>query len=401
MRVGEVSFSAAALRSLSPDQVALLASITVLQESLASTDGISQAGVVHQELWTRQRRVERLREETILAAAGVSEADLEARYRDAPAWELEVRHLVLLAEPWQSAEVRANARRGAFQALQEIQRGEPFEEVAARWSEEPGAAPRGGLLRPGREGTWVRPFWDAALLLQEGQVSPVIETPFGFHVLRLERRRALPYGEARPRVVREVAARLGGGAAWEEAKENLLADLVIVSPAEAPRPRIESLFSLIPQGGAASHQGTVGLDRGGVLARWPGGVLTVRDFVHDLRGQPSREVMAARADPDHVERLLRQAAEQALLAAVADERRLHVPSEEIVAEMQRWTQRALEWVAVLGLEPGGPATARSERALAALRRTGQNANIARDQIREAAPSLLSALPLEIKNDLWQ
>jgi hypothetical protein len=395
LRVGEVTFDEGSLRGLSADQRALLASVTVLQEALGSPEGITRAGAIHEEAWTRQRRIERLREETVLRAAGVSEEDLEARYQRNPSLELEVRHLVLLAEPWQSSDVRAAARRGAHQALEEIQRGDPFEAVVARWSEEPGAAARGGRLSPGREGTWVRPFWEAALALREGQVSPVVETPFGFHVLRLEHRRTLPYTEDRPRVVREVAAQLGGGAAWEEVRQSMRAGIEIVDATKAAYPVLESLWMLLPPTND-DPVGSGSVDQPAVLARWAGGELTTLDFLKDLRGLTTREVLGAGSNPEQMRVLLIEAAEQRRLEQMADELRLQVPPEDVVAEMQRWSQIALEWVAALGLEPGGSPTARAERALSALRRTGQNAGIARDEIREVAPALMSALPMQWK-----
>src|SRR5690606_13003901 len=62
--------------------------------------------------------------------------------------------------------------------------------------EEPGAARRGGLLQPGREGSWVAPFWLAAVALEPGEVSDVVETEYGYHVLKLESREPLPFSEA-------------------------------------------------------------------------------------------------------------------------------------------------------------------------------------------------------------
>jgi hypothetical protein len=80
--------------------------------------------------------------------------------------------------------------------------------VAGEVSEEPGAEARGGLLEPGREGSWVQEFWMAANSLEEGEVSEVIETQFGFHVLMLEERRAVPFTEVRTRAVSRLVSTL-------------------------------------------------------------------------------------------------------------------------------------------------------------------------------------------------
>ena len=60
---------------------------------------------------------------------------------------------------------RAGGLHVAEEARQRALAGEDFAALAGEYSEEPGAAERGGLLQPGREGTWVDPFWQAALAL--------------------------------------------------------------------------------------------------------------------------------------------------------------------------------------------------------------------------------------------
>jgi hypothetical protein len=89
--------------------------------------------------------------------------------------------------------------------------------VEARLAAEGGAEARAGELPPGREGAWVPEFWAAALALEPGELSPVTETQYGFHVLRLERRTTVPFAEARSAVARRVARTLGSPAATLEA----------------------------------------------------------------------------------------------------------------------------------------------------------------------------------------
>jgi hypothetical protein len=86
--------------------------------------------------------------------------------------------------------------------------GADFTETAARLSEEPGAEGRQGLLAPGRQGSWVSEFWAAALALQPGEISPVTETQYGYHILRLDDRQVVPFEEARNVIARQVADRI-------------------------------------------------------------------------------------------------------------------------------------------------------------------------------------------------
>ena len=92
-------------------------------------------------------------------------------------------------------------------------------------SEEPGAGDRGGLLRPAREGMWVDEFWAAAVALQPGEISGVVESTFGFHVLRLEDKQVVPFVEARDRVAARVAELVPPGPFPEEVNPVAVVDM--------------------------------------------------------------------------------------------------------------------------------------------------------------------------------
>lgn len=126
-------------------------------------------------------------------------------YRADPEWELSVHHILVFSERWRAAAHREAAAARAARARELLSGGLDFPSVEARLSEEPGAEARAGLLPPGREGAWVPEFWAAALELDPGELSPVTETQYGYHVLRLEDRRVVPFEEARSAVARRVA----------------------------------------------------------------------------------------------------------------------------------------------------------------------------------------------------
>lgn len=100
--------------------------------------------------------------------------------------------------------VKATASDSALQAAREeaerIRRlaveGEDFAELAKRYSQDPGSQQSGGDLGWFRQGTMVPEFEDAAFALGEGEVSEVVRSPFGFHIIKVERRRS---GEIRAR----------------------------------------------------------------------------------------------------------------------------------------------------------------------------------------------------------
>jgi hypothetical protein len=61
--------------------------------------------------------------------------------------------------------------------------GAKFEDLVAEYSDEPGAAKRGGNLGNFRRGAMVKEFQDALDKMKVGDVSDVVETPFGYHVI--------------------------------------------------------------------------------------------------------------------------------------------------------------------------------------------------------------------------
>jgi hypothetical protein len=98
-------------------------------------------------------------------------------------------HLLVMYEGSKSApknikRTREEARARAFEALARIKGGQPFDAVVAAYTDEPGGAQRKGELGRFSRDMMVKPFSDAAFALDVGQVSTVIESPFGFHVIR-------------------------------------------------------------------------------------------------------------------------------------------------------------------------------------------------------------------------
>ena len=205
--VGAVSFAEDELLGLSPARRVTLAQLTALALAVAdsSTD---QLGEPLLEKWENDRLLDIFAAELTLQKNGVDDAVLKAQYLTDPEWELTVRHILFFSERWRDPLHRTAARAKAARAMELLNEGADFAETAMQLSEAPGAEGRQGLLTPGREGFWVPEFWDAALALQPGEISPVTETEYGYHILRLEDREMVPFREARTVFSRAVANRI-------------------------------------------------------------------------------------------------------------------------------------------------------------------------------------------------
>ncbi len=97
------------------------------------------------------------------------------------------RQVVVKSEP--SAEARQAAIERAQQVLRELQEGADFSVLAGRFSDDEGTASLGGDLGWFGTGRMVPEFERVAFSLRPGQTSGIVETEFGFHIIRLERQR--------------------------------------------------------------------------------------------------------------------------------------------------------------------------------------------------------------------
>jgi peptidyl-prolyl cis-trans isomerase SurA len=94
----------------------------------------------------------------------------------------------IIVAPHASPEAKAKAKARADSLLVEIRKGGDFEQIAKRESMDPGTKALGGDLGWNRRGSGLVPEFEAVMFaLRPGDVSPVIETPFGYHIIRVDR----------------------------------------------------------------------------------------------------------------------------------------------------------------------------------------------------------------------
>ncbi len=102
--------------------------------------------------------------------------------------QVRVRHIIFNATLEADAETVAEARAKAEEARRRALAGEDFAELARELSEGP-TAPNGGDLGYFTRGQTAPAFSAAAFALEPGGISPVVRTPFGLHVIKVEEKR--------------------------------------------------------------------------------------------------------------------------------------------------------------------------------------------------------------------
>jgi peptidyl-prolyl cis-trans isomerase C len=116
------------------------------------------------------------------------------------------RHILLQIQPGDDDATRQDKRERIEEILQQAKSGSDFAQLAQQHSEGPSNV-RGGDLGFFRRGTMVQPFDSVAFALEIGEISGVVETRFGYHIIKVEEKKD------------------GQSLEFEEIKENLLAQM--------------------------------------------------------------------------------------------------------------------------------------------------------------------------------
>lgn len=125
-----------------------------------------------------------------------------------------LRHILIGVKPGTSEADKEKAREKAEDLRERIEDGEDFAKLAAENSDDPGSKVRGGDLSWISRGQTVPPFEKAAFALtQPNELSGVVESQFGFHIIQLVEREAasaVPFEEARPRITEMLQQKQAG-----------------------------------------------------------------------------------------------------------------------------------------------------------------------------------------------
>jgi peptidyl-prolyl cis-trans isomerase D len=129
--------------------------------------------------------------ETVKKSLVVNEADLKTYYeqnatRLSGQEERRASHILISAPKTASAEDRKRARAKADEVLAAARKApDSFADLARKNSQDTGSAPNGGDLDFFARGAMVKAFEDTAFSMKKGDVSDVVESEFGYHIIRL------------------------------------------------------------------------------------------------------------------------------------------------------------------------------------------------------------------------
>lgn len=155
----------------------------------------------------------------IISKIMVTEKDMEAYYKvNKDAFKtpelVSARHILIKAYQTASAEEKAKAREKAETLLKRIKAGEDFVKLAEEFSDDAGSKAKGGDLGFSARGRLVPAFEQAAFSLKPGELSGIVETDFGYHIIRVDERKESvhePFDKVKDKVYEKLFAEFKSG----------------------------------------------------------------------------------------------------------------------------------------------------------------------------------------------
>lgn len=178
----------------------------------------------------------------LAAQATVSDADVADYYKknekEFASESRHARHILILADAKAKPEQKAEARKKAEALLAQVkQHPDQFGELAKKESQDPGSASKGGDLGFFGHGAMVKPFEDAAFKLKAGEISDIVQTDYGFHIIQLIEAKTNGLEEAKQRI--EGVLRKKKAQADFDAKSSKFGDVVYQQP-DSLKPAVDA-----------------------------------------------------------------------------------------------------------------------------------------------------------------
>ncbi len=168
--------------------------------------------VVRQLTLMRENLVANAQLQTIEKAVTVTEEELKAKYEAGKAEyeQVKARHILVAFKGSPAAQAgkpeltEEQAKAKAEDLRKQIINGAKFEDVATKESDDTGSGARGGDLGEFGHGQMVPEFEQAAFGAKVGDVTPVVRTQFGYHIIKVDEHGSTPFEQVKPVIERNL-----------------------------------------------------------------------------------------------------------------------------------------------------------------------------------------------------
>ncbi len=194
-------------KEIKVEGVAVNEQLETLKKRFSTEDGfkdaLEKANLSEAEIRSHIERglaIEKFITEQFVEKVTVSDKEFRAYFDSNPnsfkqPEQVRASHILIKVDPQADESQRAEARKKIEEIQQKLQKGEDFATLAKELSQGPSNA-KGGDLGYFRRGQMVKPFEQAAFALRPGELSNLVETRFGYHLIKVidkKPEKAIPY----------------------------------------------------------------------------------------------------------------------------------------------------------------------------------------------------------------
>jgi len=341
--LGNTTLQIAANREVATIMTDLWTSYQLLGVASARRDSLNDAKLIDEATLgiSSQSRLRRFMEKK--AAEFKADSATEATYVQAPYDVFVARH-ILFAVPGGATQAQKDSVKRVAEGVRARATNSNFADLAKRYSADPGSKERGGDLGPFRRTEMVGPFGDAVAALKPGEISPLVETSFGYHIVQRS-----SYADARQAFGEAVK-----GFSLQNAESTFYAN-------------VDKSSNLTVKANAATAAKNAARDLGAnrrskdVLATYKGGELTLGRVVNWIESIPqARIAQQMQQAPDSIVReFVKTVARQEVMLKMADSAGITVDTVEQARVRSDFRQLVQQLWVNLGIDPSSLDSARS------------------------------------------
>jgi hypothetical protein len=292
-----------------------------------------------------QEMVLALRDSVVRPDTAISDDELRTLFATgAPGARARASHILMQIPPQATPSQTDSVRRRMQDIADRVEAGEDFSALAREFSQDPGSASQGGDLGWFDRGEMVRPFEDAAFALEPGETSGIVQTPFGFHLIRTVEKEVPTFDDVQDDFRLQVQ-----DDRYQQAESLFIAGLEEAASVEVVDGAAEIVREL-----ARDTDQALGTRAGRrALVRYRGGTYTVREALEFMRTRQPQFLEGLANAPDEAieDSFLKGLVQRKLLVTEAREAGLGpTPTQrDSVADLFR--AQFLEVAETLGLHP--------------------------------------------------
>jgi peptidyl-prolyl cis-trans isomerase C len=153
---------------------------------------------------------------------------------------IKVKHILIKIDSTASEDEKKKRKAKAEEVLKKLKEDGDFSKLAAEFSDDPGTKDKGGDLDFFPKGTMVPAFEEAAFALKPGEISGIVETEYGFHILKMEEKKEAhlePYEQIKDKVKDQALQEMRRAAVTEFIEKTLKNAGAVVNPEPLSKPK--------------------------------------------------------------------------------------------------------------------------------------------------------------------